>query len=146
MLIVGEWQLCDDGVTRPTVRAKVLGSDGNLVAEDFLLDTGADRRVLSAVLLARLRLPVSSAPAGFTLSGIGGTTDCVLVTSVMEFMRDDGTPIRVRGTFAGFTDPGATDLSILGRDVMDNFDLIIGRQRSEIVLLAPSHQYRIERN
>jgi hypothetical protein len=65
---------------------------------------------------------------------------------MIEFMRDDGTPIRVRGTFAGFTDPGATDLSILGRDVMDNFDLIISRQRGEIVLLAPSHQYRIERN
>jgi hypothetical protein len=29
---------------------------------------------------------------------------------------------------------------------MDNFDLIISRQRGEIVLLAPSHQYRIERN
>jgi hypothetical protein len=49
MLIVGEWQLCDDGVTRPTVRAKVLGSDGNLAAEDFLLDTGADRTVFSAI-------------------------------------------------------------------------------------------------
>lgn len=61
MLIIGEWQLCDDGITRPTVRAKVLGSDGSLVAEDFLLDSGADRTVLSAAVLARLQLPVSSA-------------------------------------------------------------------------------------
>ena len=32
MRIVGEWQLRDDGVTRPTVRAKVLGRNGILIA------------------------------------------------------------------------------------------------------------------
>src|SRR5216684_3070559 len=32
MRIVGEWQLCDDGVTRPTVHAKVLGRNGEAVA------------------------------------------------------------------------------------------------------------------
>ena len=39
MLIVGEWQLFDDGVTRPTVRATVLNSDGNLLTADFLIDS-----------------------------------------------------------------------------------------------------------
>lgn len=146
MLIIGEWQLCDDGMTRLTVRAKVLGSDGSLVAEDFLLDSGADRTVLSAALLARLQLPVSSNPPGFTLSDVGGTSVCVLVTTVLEFIRDDGRPIRIHGTYAGFTDPGATDLSILGRDVIDNFDLIISRRHGEIFLVAPNHQYRIDRN
>ena len=66
------------------------------------------------------------------------------MTTVMEFIRDDGGPVRVRGEFAGFTDPTATDLSVLGRDVLDNFDLIISRRRNEILLLAPRHQYRIE--
>src|SRR5574341_1114368 len=56
MLIAGEWKLRDDGVMRPIVRARVLGSDGSLVAEDFLIDSGADRTVLSATLLARLPL------------------------------------------------------------------------------------------
>jgi len=144
MLVTGEWQLRDDGVTRPIVRAKVLGVNGSLVSENFLIDSGADRTVFSAALMARLRLPAGNAQPGFALSGIGGTNEFVLVTTVMEFIRDDGGPVRVRGEFAGFTDPTATDLSVLGRDVLDNFDLIISRRRNEILLLAPRHQYRIE--
>ncbi|HJY82218.1 MAG TPA: aspartyl protease family protein [Candidatus Binatia bacterium] len=146
MLIAGEWQLFDDGVTRPTVRAKVLGGDGSPIVDDFLIDTGADRTVFRAALLARLRLPATNAPPDSTLSGIGGTSAFVLVTTVIEFVRDDGGPVRVRGEFAGFTDPAATDLSVLGRDVLDNFDLIISRRRSEILLLAPRHHYRLERD
>ena len=145
MLIAGEWQVGDDGVLRPLVRAAVSGIDGRLVADDFLIDSGADRTVLSAALLARLSLPTRSAPSGSILSGIGGGCTFVLVTSAVEFIREDGGVVRVRGEFAGFTDPTATDLSILGRDVLDNFDLIISWRRSEVLLLAPRHYYRIER-
>ena len=145
MLITGKWQIGDDGVLRPLVRAVVSGIDGRLVADDFLIDSGADRTVLSAALLARLSLPTRSAPSGSILSGIGGGCAFVLVTSAVEFIREDGGVVRVRGEFAGFTDPTATDLSILGRDVLDNFDLIISWRRSEVLLLAPRHYYRIER-
>lgn len=145
MLIAGKWQVGDDGVLRPLVRAAVSGMDGRLVADDFLIDSGADRTVLSAALLARLSLPTRSAPSGSTLSGIGGGCAFVLVTSAVEFIREDGGAVRVRVEFAGFTDPTATDLSILGRDVLDNFDLIISWRRSEVLLLAPRHYYRIER-
>lgn len=145
MLIAGEWQLFDDGVMRPTVRAKVLGSDGSLIAEDFLIDTGADRSVFREPLLTRLQLPAESPQPDFMLSGIGGTSEFVLVATVLEFTRDDGGSVRVHGEFAGFTDPAATDLSVLGRDVLDNFDLILSHQRNEILLLAPRHRYRVER-
>jgi hypothetical protein len=143
MLVRGEWQLRDDGVMRPIVRARV-GGDDSPVPENFLIDSGADRTVLSAVLVTRLQLPARSAPPGFILSGIGGTSASVLVTTVVEFIRDDGGPVRVGGEFAGFTDPTATDLSILGRDVLDHFDLVLSRRRGEILLLAPRHRYRIE--
>jgi hypothetical protein len=146
MRIVGEWQRCDDGITRPTVRAKVYGKSGSLIADDFLIDTGADRTVFSAALWARLGLPASAAQPSFTLSGIGGVRTFVCVTTAVEFVRDDGGPARVRGEFAAFTDPVATDLSVLGRDVLDHFDLIISRRQNEISLLALRHQYRIERD
>jgi len=42
------------------------------------------------------------------------------------------------------TDAAATDFSVLGRDVLDNFDLIVSRRRQEICLLAGNHGYRIE--
>ena len=145
MLIAGKWQVGDDGVLRPLVRAAVSGMDGRLVADDVLIDSGADRTVLSAALLARLSLPTRSTPSGSTLSGSGGGCAFVLVTSAVEFVHEDGGAVRVRGEFAGFTEPTATDLSILGRDVLDNFDLIISWRRSEVLLLAPRHYYRIER-
>lgn len=146
MLIVGEWHLFDDGVTRLLVQAQVLGEGGVAFAQDFLIDTGADRTVFSAVLLERLQLPAQHAESGSSLSGIGGQSPFVLATTIMEFLCDDGRLIRVRGEFASFTDPAATDLSVLGRDVLDNFDLIFSRRRDEIFLLAPRHRYRIDQN
>jgi hypothetical protein len=43
MRIAGEWRLCDDGVTRPTVQAKVQAADGAFHVEFFLVDSCADR-------------------------------------------------------------------------------------------------------
>src|SRR5213079_1797188 len=43
--IAGEWQLGEDGVTRPTVAGNVLGADGTPFGEFFLIDSGADRTV-----------------------------------------------------------------------------------------------------
>jgi hypothetical protein len=77
------------------------------------------------------------------LQGIGGASPHVLVTTVLELTRDDGGPARVRGEFAAFTDPAATDLSILGRDVLDNFDVITSRRRNQVLLLAGNHQYQV---
>ena len=102
MLIVGEWQVGDDGTTRPVVRATVLGLDGNPVAEDFLVDSGADRTVLSAAVLERLHLPVRRGQSSLALSGIGGESAFVLVNTVIVMIRDDGGAVRIRGEVAGF--------------------------------------------
>ena len=67
----------------------------------------------------------------------------MLVDHVLELTRDDGGPAHIRGEFAAFIDPTATDLSILGRDVLYHFDVILSR-RNEVLLLAPNHQYRVE--
>ena len=85
MLIVGEWQVGDDRMTRPVVRAHILGLDGNPVAERFLVDSGADRTVLSATILEQLHLPVRRGQPGLALSGIGGESAFVLVSTVIVF-------------------------------------------------------------
>ncbi len=69
MLIAGEWQLFDDGVTRPTVRALVLSGGGNPVGEDFLIDTGAEEFV-SEKLRQNLLLSLPGIPG--TLSDMKG--------------------------------------------------------------------------
>jgi hypothetical protein len=56
MRINGEWYLCDDSVVRPVIRGEVLAGDGSWARVPFLVDTGADRTVFSAAILALLRL------------------------------------------------------------------------------------------
>jgi hypothetical protein len=146
MQIIGEWFLGDDGVPRPIVRAQVFGIGGTTVSENFLIDSGADRTVFSAALAGQLQLPLKQPPGGMALVGIGGGSGYVLLTTLIEFMRDDGGPARVQGEFAAFTDPLAADLSILGRDILNNFDVIISRPRNEVLLLAPNHRYLVARS
>jgi hypothetical protein len=143
MRIVGEWLVCDDGVTRPSVRASVRDVDGALILERYLIDSGADRTVLSADLLRDLRLPIERPSLDFGLRGVSGGVSFVVVTTAIEFVSDDRRPATVRGGFAAFTDPRAMDMSILGRDVLDNFDVIISRRRNGVLLLAPNHQYHV---
>jgi Aspartyl protease len=144
MVIVGEWRMCDDGVARPAVQGLVGGATGVQLAEYFLVDSCADRSVLSADLLNRLGVSTSAPPADLILRGIGGSSEFVLIEIALEFASQDGTQARVRGQFAAFTDPTATDLSILGRDVLNHFDVILSRRNNEVLLLAPNHRYRIE--
>jgi hypothetical protein len=143
MRIVGAWYKCDDGLTRPVLLMRVRGGTGSAIDEKFLIDSGADRTVFSATLLDQLGGPTASAPTGLSLAGVGGTQAFVQVAAALELARDDGGTASVRGEFAAFTDPAATDLSILGRDVLKHFDLIFGRNQIEIVLLSGNHRYQI---
>ena len=145
MRIEGRWLRWDDGVTRPIVRAEIIGADAAPRTARFLVDTGSDRTVFSAALTEDLQLPHSTPDRDHALVGISGPSPFVLVATALEFRAADGGAARVRGEFAAFTDPHATDLSVLGRDVLDNFDLIVSRRRDEILLLAPAHRYRVER-
>ena len=143
MRIAGTWYKCDDGLIRPVLLVRVRGGTGSAIDEKFLIDSGADRTVFSATLLDQLGGPTAPAPTGLSLGGVGGTQAFVQVQAALELARDDGGMATVRGDFAAFTDPTATDLSILGRDVLKHFDLIFGRNQSEIVLLSGNHRYQV---
>jgi hypothetical protein len=144
MRIIGEWLLCDDGVTRPTIRAYVRTPLGRAHADDFLIDSGSDRTVFSASLWRRLGA-IGREPSDVALQGVGGEASSVLVEALLEFERGDGQPITIRGEFSAFTDAVSSELSIVGRDVLDNFDLILSRRRGEVLLLAPNHRYQVTR-
>lgn len=143
MLVAGYWETDDDGCVRPLIKTQVRAADGSSVTDEFLVDTGADRTVFSSALLAKLGLP--SRHSTDQLRGIGGGTVSVLVSTTLMFTRDDKGIARVQGEFAAFTDPETSGLSLLGRDVLDNFDVIVSRRRDEVLLLAPTHQYRVGR-
>jgi Aspartyl protease len=144
MRIVGEWFACIDGVLRPVLEGSAADIAGSDCQERFLVDTGADTTVFAAGFVQRLGLPCGLPPAGVGLAGVGGAQAYVLVRTTLTLYADDGSPARIQGEFAAFTDPAATDTSILGRDVLAHFDLIVSRRRNEVVLLATNHGYRVE--
>lgn len=114
-----------------------------MLSEYFLVDTLAHNSVLSAFLLNRLNLTTQPAPTGFSLQGISGASPFVVVATSLHLPCADGGPATIRGTFAAFTDPAATDLGILGRDVLDQFDVIVSRRRDQVRLLAGNHHYQV---
>ena len=145
MVIKGSYILGADGITRPILELSVRQASGPPQKALFLVDSGADGTVFCADLLALLNLPTQSPQSGVAYQGIGGGSPTVVVSTVLELPRADGGAATVRGQFAAFTDPKATDVSILGRDVLDHFDVIQSRRHNEVLLLAPPHQYRITR-
>ena len=137
----GEWLLCDDGVTRPILRAQVLDGENIWRSLELLIDTGADRTVLSADVLATSMLP--EIPAGDRLAGAGGFIDTVAVRTQLRILRDDGIPVTLRSEYAACTNPSALDMSVLGRDILDMFTLILDRLGSQIALIGGEHDYAI---
>lgn len=126
------------------LKAGVRSAGGDLIEDLFLVDTGADRTVFSAGFLKRTGLSVHLPTDGMGLSGIGGVGAYVVLDTTLELISTDGTTVYLRGTFAVFTDPKATDSGLLGRDVLDLFDVIVSRKRDAVLLLAGNHSYKIE--
>src|SRR5262245_9711381 len=143
MEFVGEWHRFADGKVRPVLDVSARGADGVLRADRFLLDTGADRTIFSAFFLRTLGLPTTPPPAGHNLEGVGGPSTFALVRAEVAFWSASGHSTLTRGEFAAFLDPAASDHSILGRDLLQVFDVIVSRRRSEVRLLAGVHTYQI---
>lgn len=142
MHIHGEWFLCDDGVVRPVIHGEILARNGSWIPAPFLVDTGADRTVFSATILAALRLrPVARQEY---LGGLGGTATSVLVETQVRFNREAGGTITLRGQYAAVTALEALDISVLGRDITGLFAVIVDRPGNVICLLGQRHWYRIE--
>jgi hypothetical protein len=142
MLIPGVWLLCPDGIVRPVLRGEVEAADGSWVKAPFLLDTGADRTVFSANILAALGL--QSFMPSQKLAGAGGERSSVLVDTRIQFCTEDGNRVVFRAQYAAVTELEALDMSALGRDITNLFAVIVDRPRDLVGLLSQRHQYTIE--
>jgi len=142
MQFTGEWLFCDDDVRRPVIRGEVLAGDGTWVAAEFLVDTGADRTVFSAGLLALLGF--SPVATGERLSGLGGVTEFVTVETHIQLIRESGAPVMFRGQYAAATGAEALDMSVLGRDITGLFAVIVDQPGDAVFLVGQRHRYRVE--
>jgi hypothetical protein len=141
MLCRGEWLLCDDGIVRPIMRGTIL--DGNGLWQDikFLLDTGADRTVISASVLEALNQ--KGVQPKDRIGGVGGLAESVDVTTQIRLVRDDGQWVTLRGTYAACLEHEILDISVLGRDILNLFAVIVDRAADRVVLLHGADRYSI---
>ena len=129
--------------SEPVIRGDILAADGDWKAAEFLLDTGADRTVLSALLLAKLDLTPIETQQEY-ISGLGGAADSVIVETQIQSIREGGDPVIFRGHYAAATEVDALDISVLGRDVTDLFAVIVDRHGDIVCMLGQRHRYSIE--
>ena len=141
MLLKGLWLLCDDGVVRPVIFGEVSGVDGITVQAPFLVDPAADRSVLSANVFDALGRP--QAISAQQLAGVGGEARCVLIDAQIAFQRKEPGPAFFKGQFAAFTDLRTLDMSVLGRDILNLFAVIIDRPGDAVCMIGQQHYYTI---
>jgi Aspartyl protease len=144
MRLDGQWLLCDDGVMRPVISGEILAGNSFWEKIEFLLDTGADRTVLSAVTLAKLNLQPVAMQEG--ISGLGGMADAVSVPTQIRLTHEAAGKVVFRGQYAAVTELEALDISILGRDITDVFAIIVDRFHDVVCLLEQRHRYSIEQD
>jgi predicted aspartyl protease len=142
MRIDGKWRVCDDEILRPMLRAWIRAADGSWVRVRLLVDTGADCTAFSADVLEALNLPVLADQAH--LGGIGGAADSVVVQTHLQLRCDDGRAATFRGSFAAFTSPQSADLSVLGRDILASFAVIVDQPGDVVCLIGQRHRYVIQ--
>lgn len=143
MLIPGRWLQCDDGVVRPIIESEVLAADGAWLPVEFLADVGADRTVFNAEVLASLTLPHQLAPR--QLGGVGGAAKTVAVGTEIRLPLEGAGSITFQGMFAGLTNPDALDMSVLGRDIMNHFAVIVDHPGNLVCMIGKGHRYTITR-
>jgi hypothetical protein len=141
MQISGEWFPCDDGIRRPVIQGKVRSGAGEWMPTLFLVDTGADRSVFNAGTLESLALEPVLLPD--SLEGLGGRIRSVSVETTVHLFHEQGREISFHGQFAAVTDPEALDMSILGRDILGLFAVIVDQPSDVVCLLSQRHTYAI---
>jgi hypothetical protein len=141
MQISGEWYLGDDGIPRPVIRGLVKASDGLWKQVLFLVDTGADRTVFSAPVLAALRL--SPVPTDQRIGGVGGLVESIDVQTTIRLRQVRGTAADFRGQFAAVTQTEVLDMSVLGRDITGLFAVIVDQPGDTVCLPGQRHRYAI---
>ena len=142
MRISGEWFPCDDGFVRPVVGGEILNAHGQWEPTLFLVDTGADCTVFSAAILDVLGFDVSQTQR--QLGGVGGVSPSVEISTRIRLPHDRGGTAIFRGQSAAMTRLEALDMSILGRDILNLFSVIVDRQGDVDELIRPPHRYVVE--
>jgi hypothetical protein len=138
----GRWLVCHDHITRPVIEVGLVDPDGRSESYTFLIDTGADATVLTFVAVAHLGVEV--VPSKRPMEGIGGPTPAVEFVAELYVLNTARELVRLRGNVLGKSRPVEHDLCVLGRDLLNNFAVIVDRPADTVCLLSGRHRYVIQ--
>ncbi len=93
---------------------------------------------------AKMRVKMNVMQEG--ISGVGGLADAVTVETQIQLTREDASNVVFRGQYAAVTELEALDISVLGRDIIGLFAVIVDRLHDIVCLLGQRHRYSIEQD
>ncbi len=137
MRIEGRWLLGSDGVERPVVDGYISGSDGIQLPLSFLIDTGADLSILAPDVAQQLSGVDQPVLTSGTATGIGGSLPMYELAVDLLLPTKSGQRVRIHGPLPILLEPGSLELSVIGRDVLDQFTVVYSRSQDLILLLTP---------
>jgi Aspartyl protease len=137
MRIEGRWLPGTDGIERPVLDGYLTVPGGYQLALSLLIDTGADNTVLAPDIAQRLASVTQPMPTSATAVGISGAMPMYALAVDLLLSTSSGQRARIHGPLPILLTPGSLDLSVIGRDVLDQFTLIYGRLQGVIFLLTP---------
>jgi Retroviral aspartyl protease len=134
------------GAYRPSLTAYVLSTDGRWVKHSFLLDTGADVTFLPQRSIALLGISTAGVSVKDDVGGVGGQgVPYIEYQTQVRLISPMGARV-LGGMVNVFLDPHATDVPLLGRDVLDTFICIFDRAKGQALLLDSPDRYELVRS
>ncbi len=145
MIFYGRYRF-NGGAYRPSLTAYVLSTNGRWVKHSFLLDTGADVTFLPQRSIAMLGISTAGVSVKDDVGGVGGQgVPYIEYQTQVRLISPMG--VRVLGGMVNvFLDPHATDVPLLGRDVLDTFICIFDRPKGHALLLDSPDRYELVRS
>lgn len=144
MRIEGRWIAGSDGIERPVFEGFVAGLGGILLPVALLIDTGADLTVLAPSVAEQLAGVVEPTPTVTRASGVGGTQQLHELAVDLLLPTTTGQRARIRGPLPILLASGSLELSVIGRNLLDQFSLIYSRPEGTLALLTPPDSFTLQ--